>query len=310
MLQSLFILGTALFLIVKGAMLATRYAVRLAEEFGLSKYTVGLMVVAVISILPETFVAINSSLEGIPEFGLGTLFGSNVADLTLVFAILVALAGKGIRVEKKILKSNRIYPFLFLIPVLMGLNGNYSRVEGAVLIIAGIIFYYFELKNGLDNSPPLPASNGSRLKNFLLLLLSMALLLLGSHFTVSSASDLARLWGVSPVLIGMLIVGIGTTIPELLFSLQAIQQKNNSLAIGDILGTVLADATIVVGLLALIAPFSFPKKIIYISGLFMLAASFTLSRFLRTGRILSKKEAAFLLLFWIAFALSEYWINQ
>lgn len=309
MVTNILILFGALFVLARGAMLSTRYAVRLAENFRLSKYVIGLIVVAVISILPETFISINASLSGMPEFGLATLFGSNVADLTLVFVIIMAVTGKNIKIEKKILKNNLVYPFIFFIPILMGLNGHYSRIEGLILILTGVIFYYFELRNGLNNAPDVPVQAGGKARNFMGLLSGMIMLLLGSHLAVDEAARLAGGLGVAPILIGMLIVGIGTTIPEMLFSLHAVKQHHNSLAVGDILGTVLADGTIVVGLLALLNPFYFPQNIVYVSGVFMLLAAFILSYFLRTGRVLTRKEGLLLFAFWIVFAITEYLIN-
>ncbi|MFA5127046.1 MAG: sodium:calcium antiporter [Patescibacteria group bacterium] len=309
MLQNLLILAVALFFVIKGAVLATKYAARLAKNFQLSKYVVGFIVVAIISILPETFIAINASLSGLPAFGLGTLFGSNVADLTLVFAIIIWLSGRNIKIESRILKNNIIYPFLFIIPLVLGFDGHYSRLEGATLIIAGIIFYYFAFKNSHQKTEKVKDADHPY-KNSLLLIFSMAILLVGSHFTVISATDLAQNLGVTPILIGMLIVGIGTTMPEMLFSLQAVRRHNDSLAVGDILGTVLADATVVVGIIALIQPFFFPIKIIYVTGVFMLLATFALSYFMHTGKVISKKEAFLLLGFWLIFVLTEYLVNR
>lgn len=309
MLQNILILSISLFLIIKGAIWATKYAILLAENFQLSKYVVGFIIVAVISILPETFIAINASLSGSPEFGLGTLFGSNIADMTLVIAIIIGLSRRGIKIESKILKDSLSYPFLFLIPIILGLDGYYSRLEGAALIVAGAIFYYFAFKNNPGEAPKIKNDHNSR-KNFILLLLSMGVLLIGAHFIVVSATDLAINLGISPILIGMLIVSIGTTIPEMLFSLQAVKKNNDSLAIGDIWGTVIADATIVVGLLAVIDPFAFPQKITYITGGFMFLAACTLSFFMRTHKKISKKEGLLLFLFWVIFVITEYFINS
>ena len=149
-----------------------------------------------------------------------------------------------------------------------------------------------------------------RLKNSLFLLYSMALLLLGAHFTVTSAVALAQALYITPILIGMLVVGLGTTMPELFFSLKAIRRKDDGLAIGDILGTVLADATVVVGVLAFISPFDFPVKIIYLAGVFMVVASFILLKFMRSERILSQKEGYLLLAFWICYVLVELLFNK
>ena len=288
--------------------MATRYAGRLAEGFHLSKYTIGFIIIAIISILPETFISINSAINGIPSFGLGMLFGSNIADLTLIFAILVFYARRSLKVESKILKNNAIYPFMLLLPLIFGLNGHLSRIEGLALIIAGGIFYILAFKDGIKGVP-LPQGKDNRFKNTIMLLLSMAILLVGSYFTVTSATGVAGNLGVSPILIGMLIVGLGTTMPELFFSLKSIKKKDDSLAIGDLLGTVLADALIVVGILALINPFVFPQKIIYVTGIFMVVASFVLFRFMRSGRSLTKREAWMLFLFWVVFVVVEFFAN-
>lgn len=310
MVTNLFIFAVSLFLVVKGATMATKYAAMLAESFRLAKYIVGFMVVAIISILPETFISISAALKGIPDFGLGMLFGSNIADLTLIFAIIVAVAGRGIKVESKILRNKPVYPLLLLLPLILGFDGYFSRVEGAALILVGAIFYYFALRNGMEEAHKGTSGTAGRLKNFWMLLLSMAILLVGAHFTVISASGIATSLGVSPVLIGMLVVGLGTTMPELFFSLKSVKEKDDSLAVGDILGTVLADATIVVGLLAMISPFYFPTKIIYITGIFMVVASWMLFRFMASGRTLSRREAVFLFGFWLMFVLVEFFANQ
>src|SRR5574343_274455 len=207
MIENLLIFIFSFLLVVKGATLATKYSAKLAENFHFSKYIVGFIIVAFISILPETLISINSAISGIPEFGLGTLFGSNIADLSLIFAILIIYAGRGMKIESKVLKNVRLYPFFLLLPLLFGLNGHYTRIEGVFLIIAGIIFYYLVFKNGIDVSVNLRDSNG-KYKSLLFLIISMVLLLVGSHFTVTSASALAHALKISPILIGMLVVSL------------------------------------------------------------------------------------------------------
>ncbi len=309
MFNNAFIFIVALYMVIKGSTMATNYAGRLAESFRLSKYTVGFIIVAVISILPETFIAINAAIKGIPSFGLGMLFGSNIADLTLIFAILVFYAGRSLKVESKILKNHIIYPFILLFPLILGLDGYFSRIEGVILILAGAIFYYLALREGTDGTIPVVTTNG-RYKSIGMLLVSMAVLLIGAHFTVTSATSVANSLGVSPILVGMLIVGLGTTMPELFFSLRSIKKRDDSLAIGDLLGTVLADATIVVGILALVNPFAFPQKIVYITGVFMVLASFMLFRFMRSGRALTRREATMLFAFWVVFVVVEFLANS
>ncbi|KKQ57224.1 MAG: K+-dependent Na+/Ca+ exchanger related-protein [Parcubacteria group bacterium GW2011_GWA2_38_13] len=309
MALNFFIFIASLFFVIKGATLATKYSARLAESFRISKYIIGFIVVAFISILPETLVSINSALRGVPSFGLGTLLGSNVADLTLVFAIIIISVGRGIKIESRVLKNLRLYPFFLLLPLILGFDGYFSQLEGIILIMVGVVFYCAIFKNNQHAQ----VSRGHKkfeYKNIFFLIVAMIMLLAGSHYTVESALRLASIFSINPILIGMLIVGLGTTMPELFFSLKSAGKKDDGLAVGDILGTVLADATLVVGVIALISPFYFPMKIIYVTGFFMVAAAFILFKFMRSGRVLSKKEGYLLLIFWIIYVMVEFIVNK
>ncbi|HMT01508.1 MAG TPA: hypothetical protein PKD96_03290 [Candidatus Absconditabacterales bacterium] len=311
MIVSFLIFLVSLFLLVKGATLSTKYAVLLAESFALSKYIVGFIIVAVISILPETLVSINSVIEQTPSFGLSILFGSNVADLTLVFAVIIFFASKSIKIEPGILKNNRIFPLFLLLPIILGVDGFYNRIDGLALILMGVAFYLISLNSSsIDYTKPTEVDKKNRYKIFLFLLGGIVLLLFGAHFIVVSALEISEFLGVNSLFIGMLIVALGTVMPELLFSLKALKQGNDSLAVGDILGSVLADATVVVGILALCQPFAFPVKIIYTTGAFMFLASFLLFFFMSSERKLSQKEAFLLFLFWIAFIIIEFWLSH
>lgn len=311
MILQILIFAVSIFLIIRGATLSTRFSGRIAKSFNLSNYVVGFLIVAVISIIPESFVAINSAISGVPSMGLGTIFGSNIADLTLVFAIVVLVAGRSLKIESKILKSNLIYPFFFLIPIALGIDGAYNRGEGLCLIIAGVIFFYLafhQSQEGEEKKSKIKFDKKIK-KDILYFVLSLLVLLVGSHFIVESGVKIAEYLTISPAVIGLFFIGLGTVIPELLFSISAVKKDQDSLAIGDLLGTVLADATILVGLIAFIKPFEFPIKIIYIAGIFMFAAAFMLYYLMRSGKILSKREGYLLILFWLIFVLMEVTIH-
>ncbi|MDD4901374.1 MAG: hypothetical protein PHS62_04745 [Patescibacteria group bacterium] len=300
----------ALALVVKSADYSIRYAARLALSLKLSKYVVGFTIVAAISALPEALIAVSSSLQGIPSFGLGTLLGSNVADLSVVFALVVLIAGRSLKVESEILKNRLYYTIVLAAPLLLGLNGYYSRAEGASLIAIGLFFYFFVFKrNRRDKNSQAPKTNLlAAAKNLSLLILSVAALLAGAYLTVKFATASAIILGISPILIALL-VGLGTCLPELSFSIKAAKKSHENLALGDILGTVITDATIVVGILALIKPFAFDQRIIFITGLFMLFAIILLLYFMKTGNVLTKQESLLLLLFYLMFVLAEFTIG-
>ncbi len=309
MLNNIFILAASLYFVIMAAELATKYATGLAKHFRLSKHTVGVLVVAVISILPETFISVTSALHGESEVGLGMLFGANIADLTLIMGLIVLLAGAtSLKVNKKILKENKIYPLFMLLPVIFGLDGVYTRFDGLSLVVAGAIFYYLTFKNNVVDQPAeneLPIQSG-RAKNALALLSSMALLLVAANYVVSSSVGLAEQLEISPILISMVLIAVGTTVPEFIFSYKAVKKNEDALALGDLLGTVLANATIVTGILVLINPFTVNKAIIYVSGTFMVVAAFLLFKFMHSNRNVSRNEAVWLILFWVCFVFVQF----
>lgn len=298
----------ALFLVIKSAEYAIRYSTKIATNLKIPKYIVGFLIVAIISALPETLIGIDSALQGTPSFGLGTLLGANVADLTIIFAIPIFLCSRCLMVKSKILKHGKLYIFMIALPVMFGFNGYYSRWEGILLILAGFYFYYLMFWRNRESI--IKVDGYFSWKYFSFLLLSMMALLVGANFTVKFGISLAESLNVHPIIIGMFFVGLGTTLPELLFSIKAVKQNHDELAIGDILGMVITDSTIVIGILALISPFAFNPKIIYITGGFMLLSSIILLYFMRTGRSLNKKEAFMLVLFYLLFVFAEYFANN
>lgn len=302
------VLVASLFLVIKSANFAIKYSSSLAEIFNLPKYVIGFVIVAVVSVLPEGFISVTSALNNIPSFGLGTLFGSNIADMTFVVSLVIFFSRKKIKIESHFIKNKFFYLGAIAVPIFFGLNGYYSRMEGIFLIITGLVFYYLILRKNIHSAKV--NREKFKIKHIIFLLLSIGGLLLGSNLTVKYGVYLAQGLSISPVLIGMLIVGLGTTLPELIFSIKAAKKNCDDLALGDILGTVIADATIIVGIMALIKPFSFNMRLIYITGFFMFAGMLLLFYFMESDRAIKKKEAFLLFIFYVIFVLTEFFVNR
>lgn len=302
------ILVASLFLVIKSANYAIKYSASLAEVFNLPKYVIGFVVVAIVSVLPEGFISITSAINGIPSFGLGTLFGSNIADMTLVISLVIFFSGKKLKIESHFIKNKLFYFGAMAVPIVFGLNGFYSRAEGILLIATGLVFYYLVLRKNIHSAKI--NREKFKVKHILFLILSVGGLLLGSDLTVEYGVYLAQGLSINPILIGMLIVGLGTTLPELIFSIKAAKKNCDDLALGDILGTVIADATIIVGIMALIKPFSFNTRLIYFTGFFMFAGMLLLFYFMKSDHAIKKKEALMLFVFYIIFVLTEFFVNR
>jgi cation:H+ antiporter len=299
-----------LFVLIKCAGYAIKYSSRISRALHFPEFLVSFFIIAVISVLPEATISIISAIRGNPELGLGTLLGSNVADLTLVFGIVALFSSGGIKVKSKILQNKFFYLILFLFPLLLGFDGRLSRVDGLILLLAGFLFFVVIYTESNRFRKEFTHEKKEKvLKNFLLLILSLAIILASAYLTVKFAVNFSNDVKVPAILVGIAILALGTCLPELIFSIKAVRKKHDQLALGDILGTVIADSTIILGIVAIISPFSYNPLSIYIAGGAMFLAGIFVILFMKSNRDLSKKEGLLLILFYIIYILVEFFVN-
>lgn len=299
----------ALFFVINAADVAIFASSRLSKIFKLSEFIVSFFVIAIIAVLPEATIAIIAAFNGIPELGLGALLGSNIVDLTVVFGLVAMCSKKGLRVKSEILRKDLFYLALLAFPVLLGFDGRLSRIDGVILLIGGLLFF---VTLSIESRMFTKVFNHAKKRNtglhVLLLIGSIAVLVIGSHFVVKYGFEFAKFAGLPAVLVGLIVVGLGTSLPELFFSIKAVRTNHEDLALGDILGAVIIDATIILGIVALISPFSFDPVFMIVTGIFMLLAGLAAMWFIRTGNVLTKKEGILLFLLYIVFVAVELYI--
>jgi cation:H+ antiporter len=300
----------SLLVLVKGAEYAVRYSSRIARAFRISEFVVSFFVVSFISCSPEATVSIISAINGVPEFGLGALLGSNVADLALVFGIVALFSANGVKVKSQILRNDLFYLVLLLVPIILGFDGHLSREDGLVLVLSGVAFLgTLAMQSHLFRKRYNNAKSHEWAGNFLLLVLSLAFLVAGAYFTVRFGVDFANSVQIPPFLVALTMVSIGSCMPEMIFSLKAVRAGHDSLALGDVLGTVIIDATMLVGVLALISPFDFNPNIVRVTGVMMFFAGVLAVMFIKSGKVLTRKEGLLLLLFYLLSLAVEFWVN-
>jgi len=300
-----------LFVLTRCAEYSIRYSSGLAKILHFPEFIVSFFIIALISVLPEATISIISAFNGEPELGLGTLLGSNVADLTLVFGIVALFSSKGIKVKSKILRNNFFYLILLLFPLILGFDGRFSRVDGLILILLGGSFFariYSEsnkFRKKFSNTGKEPF-----FKSFIFLIISLGILLLSAFLTVRFAVNFAYDAKLPAILIGITIVALGTCLPELIFSIKAVRKNHDGLALGDLLGTVITDATIILGLVAMISPFSYNPYHIYITGIAMFLAGVIVTIFMKSDKTLSKLEGVLLIFLYILFVFVEFFVSK
>ena len=300
-----------LVILIKGADYAVRYSSRLAKIMSFPEFIVSFFIVAFISVLPEGTISLISALRGEPGLGLGTLIGSNVADLTLVFGIVSLFSYSGIKVKSSILSNNLFYIILLFFPLLLGIDGYYSRIDGAVLLAIGMMFYYkLYLDSRKFHKKFNNTSKGSFVVNLALLILSLIVIIISAYLTVTYSVSFAYDLKIPAVIVGGTILALGTCLPELIFSVKAVRKNRDSLALGDLLGTVITDATILFGIVALISPFKYQISSIYLLTGAMFVAGLLVIYFMKSERKLSKLEGVLLLLGYILFLFLQFFVSK
>jgi len=231
--------------------------------------------------------------------------------LALVFGVIALISNKKVVVKSEVLKKNFYYLVLLLFPIIMGFDGYLSRTEGVLLIIAGLSFFLsLCIESRIFRKKYNHIKDHSLFKNISLLILSIVVLTLSANYAIKFGVDFAHGIKISPILVGLTMVSIGSCLPELFFSIKAVKTNHNSLALGDVLGTVITDATIIVGIIAVISPFYFNPLIIYVTGVAMFIAGALTIAFITTGKALNKLEGLYLIFFYICYIMTELLVNN
>ncbi len=298
----LFVVG--FFILIKGADLLVDGASSIAKKFKISSLVIGLTIVAFGTSAPELAVNIFASASGSAEIAIGNILGSNIANILLILgisAMIYPLATKSNTVWKEI-------PLCLLAAVVLGLMANdilidgagfstLSRIDGFILIAFFIIFLYYTFgiaKVGGDNDD-VQIKKYSLGKSVLFILLGLAGLVLGGQWIVNGAVKIAEYFGVSQSLIGLTVVAIGTSLPELATSAIAAYKKQTDIAIGNVVGSNIFNIFWVLGLSSVIRPLPF-NPAINIDILTTIGASLILflSMFIGKRHIIERWQGAFM----------------
>jgi len=261
--MQLILLVIGFVMLIKGADLFVEGAASIAERFGIPQLVVGLTIVAMGTSAPEAAVSIASALKGSADITVGNVVGSNVLNVLVILglAAVITMVPVGITTVKYEI------PYMILITVLflgMGITGNkITLVEGVFLWIAFIAYLVYLLFQAKKNKDETQEENKKPMwLLFLLTVGGLALVVWGSDVTVDAASNIAKAMGMSERFIGLTIVALGTSLPELCTSVSAATKGKADIAIGNIVGSNVFNILFVVGTTALITPVAFAQNFV------------------------------------------------
>ncbi len=284
---------------------------KIAQFLRISEFSSAFIIMAIATSLPELFVGISSAISNNSGLSLGNVIGANILNLTLITGIIILLS-KEIKTNRKI--SRDAYFMLagiFLIIILYVIGRVISRIDGLILLSFFSINAYRVLKKRKRYSRKIKSSGERKNRLFYLLVFLIALvsLHLSSNYVVKYSLNIASELGFPKIIIGLFLLSIATTLPELVFGVFASKLKHKEMAIGDEIGTILANSTLILGIVALISPIEVAFLPFLTSAIFMFIAGFIFLTFLITGRKLETLEGISLILIYVLFIIIEFFVK-
>ncbi|MFC1710961.1 sodium:calcium antiporter [Patescibacteria group bacterium] len=306
------------FLLIKSTEILIQALNRLSRISRIGKFALTTSLMALATSLPELFVGITAALENQSSLALGNVLGSNIANISLVIGG-AALVGGSIGVAGTFLKKDIFYAFLAgAFPLVLLIDGKLTRVEGLLLLLVYGIYNYtvlLERRRKKYSTGELAQKIIKRLnhkgteKQIAWVFLGAALLVFSADSVVKIAGLIAHSFKVPLFLVGLFLVAIGTSLPELSFEIGAIRKKQVGMVFGDLLGSITANSTLILGVVALINPVFLDgglKPYLWATlAYFLIFMLFWL--FIRTKKKLERWEGLVLLLVYIAFVIFEFW---
>lgn len=306
------------FLLIKSTEILISALNRLSRSARIGKFALTSSLLALATSLPELFVGITAALEKQSSLALGNVLGSNIADISLVIGGASLISGS-IGVVGNFLKKDIFYAFLAgAFPLALLIDGRLSRVEGLLLLLVYGIYNYtvlLERKKRKYSSSQMAKKIIRRLnhrgtdRQLAWVFLGAALLVFSADAIVKLAGLIAFNFKVPLFLVGLFLVAIGTSLPELSFEIRAVKKKEVGMAFGDLLGSVIANSTLILGIVSLINPIYLDSgfKPYFWATIAFIVIFLLFWFFIRTKRKLERWEGLLLIILYFAFILFEFW---
>ncbi len=299
-LASLFILFKAADLLVEGI---SGYA----KKLGLSDAIIGLLVVAMAASSPEIISAVTGFLAGHSNVGFGAIIGSNMVHVGFALGIL-ALVGKSRPLEIGIFSQQKLMMWAALmLPLLLALDGQLSRVDGVLLILAFVLYVgkIWQIEGTLGRLKKNVQLRTIWRDVFIFLGCLVAVLLAG-RWLVFSSVGLAQAFGIPPYFIALTIIGVGTTMPDIAVELRSLSRKRTTIGLGDLLGSLMIELLLFFGIVSIIRPLDVQITTVA-NAFFFLALSMTTLMLLLRGKELTWKHGLIFLGYYAVFISIEIW---
>lgn len=296
-----------LFGLLFGTNMVIHAATDIARHYALSELFVGLAILSIGSDLPELAVVINAGIRnahGMQTSGvvIGSSIGSAFGQIGLVLGI-AGLAGYLTVAKRYVYRHGTVLLGSLFLLAFAGWDGVISPLDGLMLLAAFAIYFIRLLLEERGRERPLAHQRRYRPHSWLLLVFGMVIVIICSDLTVRGVTHIAEALGVAQTLISILVIGPGTSLPELTISLGALIKKKHGMSIGNIIGSNIFDTLVPIGIAATIAPLRFDQNLLWFDLPALFVLSFLVLVFFVRRKGLQKSEAIILLVYYAAYAL-------
>lgn len=308
--MTLVLFGIGFALLIVGAELLVRGASRLAVLAGISRLVIGLTVVACGTSAPELAVNVQASIAARPDLALGNVVGSNILNILLILGVASVLAP--LTISPHVLR--RDVPIMIGVSVLLlllAMDGRISRMDGLFMTACVIIYTLTAIRAGRrqhleaqvdpGGKPPVAATLPSVARYILSVLFGLGLLVLATRWIVDGSVFIAKVLGLSELVIGLTIVAVGTSLPELATSVLATIRGERDIAVGNVVGSSIYNITAILGVSGLIHPLPVTEAVLWFDLPVMIASALVCLPLFLTGRVLSRGEGLLFLGYYVAY---------
>lgn len=311
------------FVLIKSADITVSALKKISSLLKTGTFALSAIILTLGTSSPEISVAITSALQNVPNLSLGVVIGSNIANLSLIAAI-ASLSVEKVEVRGKISKRDTWIALLTgLAPIMFALDGQVSRADGLILLMMYLIYAmslfklrFIEIAQYHEDDPfvykfyrVINSIGHANTKTYRRLIFGVLGLLISANIIVVLSKFIAREMGLPVFVIGLIVLAIGTSLPELAFSLRALKNHASGMFLGNILGSIVVNSTFIIGLTSVIRPIVVKSPSdYYIAGLTFALISLCFWYFTKSKRRIDWWEALVLLFIYLAFALWEFLI--
>jgi cation:H+ antiporter len=289
----------SILLLVKGSDILSDCAARTAKMFGISDFVIGVTIIALGTSLPEFASGIYASYLDRGEIVLGDILGANIINIGLVLGLTCLI--KPLPIKHTEIYSGWVHLFILSMASIVLIVGNgLSRIFGLVFAVAYLLYLWKVIREyrtlGVE-----PVSRGPLVNNILGLTLGLFLILIGAKLLVSSIISFAQILGISAFTISLLLMPIGTSMPELTTTIITARKGYSTMALGNIIGSNIANILWVLGVASIVRPIHTHLQQMLPAIIVMLLLSVLLITFKRSKYMIERKEGLFFLMVYVAF---------